>query len=1150
MTEGSAHTVAPSQKRPMRLPRRQLISLVFVCTCVATSGSVGAWEARRGQLLWTDDFDDGVLDGWHVTLPWGHPSSNWRIEGGELTSNGMNGSAVALVEQGFRERWSHIVFEGDIFCARGVISGLLFYVTNPEATGPGDTRGLQIEFRMFDYQGLYSQGPYVVSVRPSQAQFPTRFLVPVDERAYLREDDWNTFALWITPTHIAVDLNGSRALDADLADLEAAGGFAEGDFAALAESAPTTAWGTVGVLGQELRLTNVFRYDNFRVHALEELDPDPTAVGRLRLARSFDLELDRHNVAQSETIEARLVALGDAPVRERVSYQLLLHRDDDEQALPIAAGDATAQDIESNARTHPIPVGADADTDLRVEARLVLGDTICVLTAPLFIRTDLPMRLSAVRRELDRVVEGVAESDLLAHYAASVTLRVERAEEIWGEGARPRDVVFVEEQVQWAQRALPVLAAGQDPLAGAHGLLERGYRSGFDGTVQPYALYVPRDYDPAKAWPLIVALHGGGDNTHWAIPRRAARLQGRLDAPFLMLAPYSRGTWWEGPGMEAEIFRLIDEVAGLYNVDRHRVSVTGQSMGGYGAWHLGLRYPDRFATIAPAGGGHDPRLVDNARHLPVLVVQGERDNAVPPDKARMLVQRLRKLGYGVEYAEYPRVGHAAHELFYATGALETWVNLKRIQAEPRGVTYRTDDLRYNRAYWVRIDALSRPFSLGQIEAEVLDGETIEVRLAGVDAYTLFPTLTLVDSGAELTVRTGDQVSYRGEFKPEIQVRVAGPKLKARHKRSGLSGPISDAFRDRFMYVYGTSGSPKATEANETRARAAAGSWGRFPAAPWQAPKATLPVKADREVTREDIAGYHLILFGDAASNRLIASANTRLPVHFAEEGVVLAGRDGPVTYRGSDVGLAVIYPNPNNPERYVVIQGGSPRATEALASLGSFWAWPDYVIYSAAGYPEKPPRILARGYFNRNWEPYQAPVAGRLAEGLGTSGLVSSFGSFRAEAAMQALSTDLALVARWAARDSLPPGDVTIVDLALASDNQPIVGARVRGRELLAWLEWAVYGDRSPHPSAGLTYQIDRTKPEGKRIVEHNVEPDRMFSVALEAPLVLDGRRNLGELVDYELTDVGMLDAQIIYLESFNAPYAPTPPTISEARAR
>ena len=73
-----------------------------------------------------------------------------------------------------------------------------------------------------------------------------------------------------------------------------------------------------------------------------------------------------------------------------------------------------------------------------------------------------------------------------------------------------------------------------------------------------------------------------------------------------MLTPYGRGESAGYYGIaEADVLRAMDHVQRAYHVDEDRVHLTGLSMGGGGTWHIGLRYPDRFASISPVCGVAD-----------------------------------------------------------------------------------------------------------------------------------------------------------------------------------------------------------------------------------------------------------------------------------------------------------------------------------------------------------------------------------------------------------------------------------------------------------------------------------------------------------------------------------------------------------------
>src|SRR5581483_2180401 len=73
-----------------------------------------------------------------------------------------------------------------------------------------------------------------------------------------------------------------------------------------------------------------------------------------------------------------------------------------------------------------------------------------------------------------------------------------------------RDAAFVQRQLQNARAYADRLAAGADPYRdrGITGMIVKAYRDDFDGTLQPYAVYLPRGDAPAGGWPLLVSLHG------------------------------------------------------------------------------------------------------------------------------------------------------------------------------------------------------------------------------------------------------------------------------------------------------------------------------------------------------------------------------------------------------------------------------------------------------------------------------------------------------------------------------------------------------------------------------------------------------------------------------------------------------------------
>src|SRR6202008_3590199 len=116
-----------------------------------------------------------------------------------------------------------------------------------------------------------------------------------------------------------------------------------------------------------------------------------------------------------------------------------------------------------------------------------------------------------------------------------------------------------------------------------------------------------------------------------------------------------------GEGDAGRIAAVTSLVENTYNVDPHRVFVTGLSAGGAMASVMGATYPDYFAAIGVGSGceyaataacagykGAHPNLASRAAHkemgsgarpMPLIAFQGDQDNTVPPANGDQLVQQ-------------------------------------------------------------------------------------------------------------------------------------------------------------------------------------------------------------------------------------------------------------------------------------------------------------------------------------------------------------------------------------------------------------------------------------------------------------------------------------------------------------------------------
>ncbi len=179
-----------------------------------------------------------------------------------------------------------------------------------------------------------------------------------------------------------------------------------------------------------------------------------------------------------------------------------------------------------------------------------------------------------------------------------------------------------------------------------------------------YTLYVPEGYTPARMWPLMIGLHGGGpdgkagDEVVGSGPsamnfyQRHAAKHG-----YIVACPTALRAGWPNKVNEEYVRDLITELKLLYHVDIDRVYLTGHSMGGFGTWGLGPRLAEDLAAISPmaGGGGSISKLVSTK--TPVFIFHGADDRVVGPSSDRSLAKQLLDTTHDFVYTELDGVGH-------------------------------------------------------------------------------------------------------------------------------------------------------------------------------------------------------------------------------------------------------------------------------------------------------------------------------------------------------------------------------------------------------------------------------------------------------------------------------------------------------------
>jgi len=509
-----------------------------------------------------------------------------------------------------------------------------------------------------------------------------------------------------------------------------------------------------------------------------------------------------------------------------------------------------------------------------------------------------------------------------------------------------------------------------EPERGA--MVPRYYRSDVDGSVQPYAVWLPRDYSSERKYPLVIQLHG----TNFKEVLSGSRLRYRgmggpqwIEPNLPVIYAHCFGgptTFYQGMG-EVDVLKVIDEAKRLYSVDPDRVFIMGHSMGGAGSYTVGLHHPDRFGGIM-AG---DPAL-------------GPKAAAIPPDRPKWMEPQIAIVSppklypnarnvdvffknagagiqrYSTEFSDgivaeggfatvevLPGMPHSFGAIYH-NAAWVTQLIQHPVRRRPVEVKFYTNTLQYNQAYWVTIDRLTHHNADAALTASYQDA-SLRVTTTNIDSLTLRlgdvpapenTSATLVIDGLELSsVPLSDVVHLS---KQSGAWSLGEWKSDGLAKRHGLQGPIGDAFNSRFLAVYGEGDRDLAIAELDAI---------RNPIGPFDV-HGDFPMKAASKVTPEDISSSNLILFGTRQSNVVLKRIAPSLPP-------ALLGADS-----------IFIYPNPENPSRYVVVW--SVRLLGAAdPNLRAGWTpplnlLPDYVQVKGS-------KIVAGGHFDSDWKTASPP---------------------------------------------------------------------------------------------------------------------------------------------------------------------------------
>lgn len=546
----------------------------------------------------------------------------------------------------------------------------------------------------------------------------------------------------------------------------------------------------------------------------------------------------------------------------------------------------------------------------------------------------------------------------------------------------------------------------------------RGFRSKLDGTVQPYGVVGSQGTDFNKSPRTDIWCRGRAEKG-LELQFIATRMTNSDPAPepgTIMIHPFGRYCNANKLAGEVDTLEVLEHAIKEYQLDPKRVVIRGFSMGGAAAWHLAVHYPDKWLAANPGAGFSEtpqflkvfqseelkptwfeqklwqmydcPVWARNLRMLPTIAYSGEIDKQ--KQAADVMAEACWNLPAGerfeLTHIVAPKTAHKVDPV--ARTEIERRLAIldkNHSPKVPRQFSFTTTTLKYNRAHWVTINALKEHWVPAVITAEMTNSNNIDLKVENITDLSLDLDANSIPSDVMwLSVDLQGKKFHcarRSDLSWGIRLRKFGSNweqvspietpAKELVKKHGLQGPIDDAFMGPFLFVKPTTAGnhPKVDQWVESEFNRAVREWHRQM-------RGDAIVKTSDQLKPEDIENYHLVLWGDSKSNATLAKIVDKLPIQWNQENVSV----GALQYGAATHVPVMIFPNPLNPDRYVVLNSSfTYREYDYLNNARQIPKLPDWAVVDITTPPDSrfPGKIADADFFDEKWalKPSRSPAA-------------------------------------------------------------------------------------------------------------------------------------------------------------------------------
>lgn len=531
------------------------------------------------------------------------------------------------------------------------------------------------------------------------------------------------------------------------------------------------------------------------------------------------------------------------------------------------------------------------------------------------------------------------------------------------------------------------------------------FRSDIDGSVQYYAVVPPNPLPTGDAkLALFLSTHGASVEAMGQAEAYAPKTWGYLVAP-TNRRPY--GFDWEDWG-RMDALEVLAIAQAKFCTDPAQTYLTGHSMGGHGAWQLGVTFPDRFAAVAPSagwisffsyGGGRrlenpDPiealiqrantgsdtlALASNYLQQAIYILHGDKDDNVPVTEARRMKERLTEFHRDFMYHEQPEAGHwwgnqcvdwpPIFDLF-ARRKIPASSAVSRIRFSTANPAVSSSN------HWVTIEAQEHSLARSSVDIFCDPGSRKFIGTTENVARLSLKTSPFNLSGAIAIELDGDKLEaeptsaglVRLEKRDDRWTGATEPTAVA--KNPLRAGPFKEAFKHRMLFVYATRGSAEENAWAYAKARYDAESW-------FYRGNGAVDAIPDTQFNPTSEPDRSVILYGNAESNSAWPALLAASPVQVSRTGVKIGAR----AISGDDLACLFVRPRPGSQIASVAVVSGTglpgARLTERVPYFLAGVAFPDCTVFGADTLRDEAKGVRAAGFFGNDWSVEKGDFAWR-----------------------------------------------------------------------------------------------------------------------------------------------------------------------------